>query len=394
MAFAPIPERGLQKVLAHWSGRGTIWGLLAAAVSEEVQARWTPRQIEMRANRILFEMLQPALRRWPKRTHEWVNVLPAVSGRSSLVSESPTGRVSWGETRVRFGWPPIAFAAHQNTRSAHTVPVETLRWTIEELQQVARDAASLYPDLVNDATRTLRTAARLLAIEPLQSASAARPDSQTLLALRREGAPWGAVADVAEHLLVKTNSAALASTLLLPDEGIRWRLFHLGVLGEVLSCLHEQGCVVTSHRPLGMAGTGPSFEVQDFCQRTWYLWFEAAGAWSHLKTPAPYAEATKELSAVDRALGADLLFLLPGERALILECKYSSNVDFVSRNGYLQAATYANEVKARLAKVVFSVAIGPESVLPTLAFTELASGRVGIAPPSAIDSLVREIIAP
>jgi hypothetical protein len=83
---------------------------------------------------------------------------------------------------------------------------------------------------------------------------------------------------------------------------------------------------------------------------------------------------------------------MPDRRALILECKYSWDQDWVARHGYYQAMAYGAEIRSRLAEVVVAAAVGPESVVSASSFTDLSIGRVGTVPPSALASLVDEFL--
>jgi hypothetical protein len=232
----------------------------------------------------------------------------------------------------------------------------------------------------------------LLTVEPVAAAKPLRPRRQELVALHREGAPW-AIAEVAEELRsAEASLEHLASRLLLPDDAIRWRLFHLAVLGVLLESLRDAGCIVRSLRPLSAGDFGASYEVFAPNGRRWDLWFEASGIWSHCGVTAPYAEATRGINGVSRALGADLLLIDPCHQALIIECKYSEFREVVARNGYYQAMTYATEIRTRLAPHVTSFAIGPESVVGSPSFTECLVGRVGTAPPSALPEIVQSVL--
>jgi hypothetical protein len=114
--------------------------------------------------------------------------------------------------------------------------------------------------------------------------------------------------------------------------------------------------------------------------------------WSYSGKPSPFVEATSGISHARRSNGADLLLLMPDRRALVLECKYSWDQNFVARNGYYQAMAYGTEARSYLAEVVVAVVVGPESVVSTSSFTNLSIGRVGTVPPSALASLADEFL--
>ncbi|WBQ05058.1 hypothetical protein [Kribbella sp. CA-293567] len=271
--------------------------------------------------------------------------------------------------------------------------VQVLRWCADRLMQVWTDSVAVQPEVQFGSADQLAAVFALLEIEPLSSAAPGMPTRADLKALRREGAPWGSVADAA-HVLIEAERSVdfLMYRLLMPDEEIRWRLFHLSILGMLLIALREAGCQITSLRPLSAKSGAPNYEIASPAGEVYLLWFEASGVWAHLGSPSPFVEATRGISQAHRSNGADLLLLSPGVKALVLECKYSWNQDVVARNGYYQAVAYGVETRTRLAKNVVSVAVGPESVVSAASFTNLTLGRVGTVPPSALAALVDHFV--
>jgi hypothetical protein len=267
--------------------------------------------------------------------------------------------------------------------------VDVLRWCTERLSKIWSDSTRAFPDLVIAPRPQIEAALKLLDIEPVASAVGGVPVRSDLVAIRREGAPWGAVADVAQEFLEAEKSIDhLVYQVLMPDEVIRWRLFHLAVLGTLLAALRSHGCFVQSTRPLSARSSGPNYHVVSPTGEEYDLWFEASGVWGHLGRPAPFVEATSGMRDVRRANGADILLLAKDKKALILECKYSGNQDVVARDGYYQATAYAAEARSRLAGDVLSIAIGPETTVPKRSFTHLSIGTVGTAPPSFLHELI------
>ncbi|MCA1377001.1 MULTISPECIES: hypothetical protein [unclassified Bradyrhizobium] len=281
----------------------------------------------------------------------------------------------------------------ESERNADLMIVTNLRWIVSELIKVRKQATNLFPDVDRNIRPQLDVAERLLNFEAMASAASTRPSRHELKAIRREGAPWGAVCEVADELIsAETSVDHLAARLLVPDDAIRWRLFHLGVLGVLLASLREHGCILDSLRPLSAGAARPAFRVRDKIGRSWELWFEAAGIWSHNGIRAPYTEATEALEGVSRSLGADILLFRKGESALIIECKYSHSKDMVARNGYYQATTYGAEIRSRLAKNVAAVAVGPDGVVGSARFVQLNFGIVGIAAPAFLNQIVGEFL--
>lgn len=381
----PIPEDGLAEVLGTWAGRGYLWDALAVPVAVRGERQWSRRDLLRRAHRVLLDRVSPALARWPSRLGGWIDALPASRSHALVERLAPFSGVSWVDTRRRFGWPPTKFIGREAERGADTLLVTTLRWTVEYLVKVRGDAARAFPNVDEAIRDQLDAAAALLDVEPVAAAVGLMPGHPEIMALRHEGRPWNAVADVADEFrAVESSVADLAWRLILPDEEIRWRLFHLAVLGVLLRALRDAGCTITSHRPLAGAAAAPNYTLTDAKGLAWDLWFEAAGLWKYEGEDSPYVEAVQGVPGAGRELGADLLLIQPGGSALIVECKYSSNPETVARDGYHQAVTYATEIHSRVGGKITSIVVGPEGVVTTAAFTKLSVGRVGIIPPSCL----------
>jgi hypothetical protein len=393
-----IPERGLEETLRAWSGKGQLWEALAAAEDGELaERRWTARDVERRANRILFADLVPLLSAWPANMRSWVEALPVESVRERVVTPAPTSGTSWRETRL-LGWPPRSFVGHTRSRIADTLLVTTLRWTLDELTVIRADAVSVEPTLDQPVRSQMDVVTTLLGEEPVASADGIEPARSDIAALRSEGRPWNTVASVAE-LLRTLNEASLqdlARRLVMPDDDLRWRLFHLGVLGELLLALRRSGCTVESLRPLSSASTtGPSYRVWDDRGRRWDLWFEAAGVWSlsgGYGRRSPYTEAAAGVVGGNQPLGADLMLIRPFEQALVVECKYSADTGVVARGGYEQALAYATEARTRLVPEVTAVVVGPEEVVHEPNFVDTFVGEVGVVPPRILRSVLLSVL--
>jgi hypothetical protein len=271
--------------------------------------------------------------------------------------------------------------------------VQVLRWSVSRLKSIWLDVSRIYPDIKLASAEQLLAALALLEFEPVASSTEGAPARSDLVALRREGAPWGGVADVAHHLLAAERSLEhLLFELLLPDDDVRWRIFHLAILGLMLIALRSNGCQVTSLRPLSAQSSGPNYEVRRPDGRLCHLWFEASSVWAFHDVVSPFVEATRGMKNAARSNGADLLLLDSNRHALIVECKYSANPDRVARDGYYQAVAYAAEARSRLVEQVVSVAVGPESTVPVASFAALNVGTIGTIPPSLLGKLVDEFV--
>ena len=394
MTLPPIPEKGLSEVLSKWIGRGGLYQALAAPADVAAEIRWSGADIEARAHRVLLERLKPLIVRLPQRAGDWINLLPASQVREAFVEAMPSAGTAWADTRVRFGWPPSEFAARRSKRGADTLLATSLSWTLAKLEQVRGGAIKSSADADLNMRTQLDAAGRAMQLEPLASTPALRPGNHDLLSLRRSGRPWSTVAEIARGLgLLDGSPEVLTEALLAPDDEIRWRLFHLAVLGVLLNALRANGCSITSLRPLGGGSKGPAFIVEAPQGRTFDLWFEAAGIWQATGIRPPYAEATAGLPLRERALGADLLLIGQGLPALAIECKYSNNPEFVARNGFYQAAAYSLELSSRLVPTVVAVTVGPEGVVGRTSFCTLRSGQVGSCSPAGLPSVVEAFLS-
>jgi len=89
------------------------------------------------------------------------------------------------------------------------------------------------------------------------------------------------------------------------------------------------------------------------------------------------------LRAQTRPLAPDLMLILPGEAAFIIECKYSANADYVGRTGLAQTLLYVTDVGASMASAVEGVVVAPEGVVGEATVASTPAGRLGLASPSA-----------
>jgi hypothetical protein len=392
----PIPERGLDEVLRSWSGKGQLFEALALAGDPLADVVWSAAEIQRRAHRVLFAEIAPTLSGWPTRRRDWLNALPAESRRRWEESPYPTRGVAWGET-LRVGWPPKAFVARPRSRTSDTLPVRTLRWTVDNLLPIWRDAASLAAGIDSEVAPQLGAAEAVLGQPPLSVAVGERPSPADLRAVESEGRIWRSVARTCRVLTTFHDHAleAWARRIIYPDDLLSGRLFQLAVLGEVLVAAREVGATTTSLHPIAMGIRGPNYVIVDQRGRRWDLWFEAGRAWEYYGKDSPYVEAAVGLGAARRPIGADLLLTRPNEESLVVECKYSANVDYVGPPGYHQVVAYLSEVRSRMTPLARALAVGPDGVVTAAGDTVLEVGPVSIVPASVVaDRVVAMLDAP
>ena len=390
----PIPIRGLDETLRAWSGQGDLWEGLAAVRDPVAERHWSARDVRRRAHRVLFQLLEPRFAAWPSVRRIWVEALPAISLRPRVLASVPVAGTSWPETR-KGGWPPRSFVARPRKRTADTVLTTTLRWVLEELNDIRRAAVAPVDPEQLVARHHLEVALSLLQAEPIASTAPAVPSPTDLVSVLSTGRPWRSVVPVAQELRALSGSGLLelAQRVVAPDGELAWRLFHLAILGEVLHALRTSGATVTSLRPLGDALSGPAFEVVDADRRQWDLWFEAAGAWSRYGRSSPYVQAAAGVSGAGQPIGTDLMLIRPDDRALLIECKFSWNPAVVARGGYEQTLAYATEAHELTPGSVSAVVVGPSGVVQSVGYAETLAGPLGIVPPEAIPAVIENALS-
>lgn len=385
-----IPWPGLIGVLASYSGRGQLYEAVAAASGTEA---WTASDVRRRARRVLFSEVLPLIGGWPSRPSEWWDALPPQVQTTRDLSPAPAGRVDWARTRAH-GWPPTSgYATRVRRRVDDEALTGLLAWTLRRLDAVRQDACRLAPGMDAGVSPQLDAGRSVLA--RLSSAAGDdRPDRAMGAAARASGRPWGQVAAVATVLLTEDHDlVGVARRLLLPDEAARGRLFHLACLGLVMEAARAAGSTVVGLRPLGM-GNGPAYRLTTPAGEDWDLWFEGAGAWTHYGKPSPYVTATKHMPGVSQPIGADLVLIRPGVEAVVIECKYSADPGYVTRNGYEQALAYQAEVLTGLVQSAQAVVVGPDDVVLAAGRSATSLGQVHLLPASALPAVIAGALGP
>jgi hypothetical protein len=383
-----IPADGIDEIRRVWAGRGGLWAGLAATEDDD-GFTWTPAIARARATRVVIEVLQPALENWPAATRQWIDALPAQSTRHHIVEESPGAGVDWTATRLT-GWPPREFHHRRRNRVADTLLVTATRWTIDALRQAIIAVDGLDPDLVPLKARDRASvASAAAAMEPLASSHPTSPTRSDLRALRLAGRPWASVAAVAELLLVLDHDPArLAATPLDPDPVLAERLFHVAVLGVLLRALRLAGWRLEVVGLPGGKSSGPKFRAFDVHGLAWDIWYEASGAWTHYKVPAPYPLAVAGVEGTGGPLGADVALIRHGDHAVLVECKYSANPTYVGRNGYEQTLAYMAEALTGMSPRATGIVVGPVEVVAQPGSTLTAVGTVHVTNPNHLAQAV------
>lgn len=391
-----LPRRGLDQLLRGWSSDGQVFSALAAVDESGTDVVWSERDIERRAMRVLLEKIEPELSRLPPDAKKWSEHLPVTTESSREVSPRPRAPTDWAGTVRRYGWPPRAFVGRPRSRVHDQTTVRVLTWTAQHLQKMVRDVDPVARQLV-DRVRPV-VVAMVQAVDLGENeARLKRPDRADIHSLAGSGAPWATLAVVAEALVrAEGDMDFLAYELIEPIPELQWRLFHLSVLGETLNALRELGGRVRWSAPLSASSSsGPQFRVL-LDGRVWDLWFEASSATRHYGLGSPYRSATAGVQVQQQSIGADIMLCLPGERALMFECKWSADGTYVGRDGYHQASSYLIEASTGLATDIWSYVIGPSEVVPASSKTVLnwltGVAVVGVASIEDVAELVLTVV--
>jgi hypothetical protein len=286
---------------------------------------------------------------------------------------------------------------HPRSRVRDETTLRVLVWTAHRLDAILQDVLPVAKLLVSRVEEHIIAMAEV-ANQEITQVEADRPDRLDIRSLASSGTPWSTLAAVADELLrAETDLEFLAYEIIEPLPDLQWRLFHLSVLGEVLSTLRDLGGRVRWTAPLSASSaSGPQFNIT-VGQDIWDLWFEASGAARRYGIESPYRAATAGVETVQRHIGADVMLCLRGKRALMFECKWSADGKYIGRDGYHQASSYLVEARSGIANDVWSYIIGPEEVVAGQSEAKLnwpwGSAVVGVGNIGHIDQLVRDVVA-
>lgn len=360
-----VPREGLEELFRFWVGDGDLFGAVAAAGGVD-EVSWTAGDVRARAQRILLGKLEPQLLELPTTVEEWELVIPITSETGRHVDRSPRGRVNWATTARRYGWPPTAFDIRRRYRVHDETALTTLAWVSAALSTYLDNVTKSSPQLagrLSPQVSVLEEATAAL----LGDTAPRNPDRLDLLSLKVSDRPWPLIASIAALILrSQTDWEFLAFELLEPDPETAHRLFHLVTFGRVVQVLRSAGYGLTWRAPIGRSRPGPRLTARSPSGRTLELWFEAAGARSYYHVGGgTYPEVVSNIEGVGDPIGADVAIIEAGKRSLLLECKWSERPEYVGRDGYHQASSYALDARNGIAEAVWSFIVGPGEVIPS-----------------------------
>ena len=401
-----VPESGLSRVLADWSGVGSLYQAISGITGDDPFDRdWSPEDVERRAMRVLLEECAPLISQWPQTLRAWLDQLPITSTRHRFWSDRVVPRVDWPKTR-RKGWPPSSLAIKRRHKTSDQTPLVVLAWTIDELMISIVMAQQLMGSSIGSQS------AFISIVPQLETASELRetlldvddpgiPTAEDFAAVAAMGRPWTSIVGVGRVFASRYRRdgvAKLARRLIRPD-GFPDRLFQLAVLGIVLEAAESAGCYVVSRRPIGDMTSAPVYQLVDEQGRQWDVWCEADRCWAHYGVTDHHFELSQALANLGgkpfqrRHLRPDIVLAQPMERALVIECKfpYSSADPGYVASGLSQSYFYAAQLQQGFARSD-ALVVGPSELVQSVAVSSVQGVQIGLASPGLLRHGVSELV--
>lgn len=381
-----IPTRGLLEALSGWALAGAMTTVEALTIamgslpSLDATTAWTPEDVGRRADRMAWEHLRPAVMSLPETSEQWIDALPAMGVSHTEWSDVPRSPVDWGASVRRMGaWPPpptgqVVYLTRHRSRQRDESTTATMAWGREQLLAIIAAAENM------GATVPPRARDRIEAVPAV--APPVQPDYAELEALRLLGTPFTELSSaIATVLELYSDPFVYARELLLPDDDLRWRLFHLGCYGELLGEAVDRIGPITSTRPL-LAGTSRANHVlTDGADTgvTYEFWFEASGLWGLKPEPTSHTEVAKAVRGTRGGLVPDVAAVRHrngvAEQLGLTEVKYSRNGQYIFGAGYAQAIGYGVEAVQHFKIDTLSLVLAPSDML----LSEVASVERGVS---------------
>ncbi len=362
-----LPREGIREVSKIWAGDGNLIELLAMTYEDDERIRWSSEDIRRRSHRILLGGLEDVILKLPSSLSQWEKYLPVSTAFEKQVDSRLHGKILWSETLRRQGWPPQKYLVQSKSKNVSNVAISALSWLADHLNSILSSVAKISP-ILTARIRPQVDALKDVAMEYTWPSVPDEPDRFELHALRSSGEPWRSVAETTAQVIASKNSPEmLAFELLEPDVEMRSALFHLTTFGYLINALKQQRFSIVSESILHGSRDRPQIRAIHSDKGSWDLWYEARQMRSRYGAKqSAYRSAVRGISYLEKSIGYDVLLISPGERALILECKWSDRPEYVGRNGFHQASSYALDARNGLAKEVWAFIVGPEEIVPTV----------------------------
>lgn len=366
MTSITLPNFDIRNILRGYSSDGPLYEALASVHDDnDDKISWSPADLRRRAHRVLLENLKEEIIGYPSTVAKWKEYLPISTTTDRFIHSSPKDSIDWSETYRRYGWLPQRYVGRTRQRSTDEVSITTLVWVSDRLSGCLADIELLSPHLVSHLREPIKTMNKLVT-QTLPTTEPVPPDRLVLQALASSGYPWRNLSKAAALLLrAQQDPEYLAFALLKPEAQIEWRLFHLATFGSVVEALRLSGFRIEWRAPIGGIRPGPQINAVSPEGTSWDLWFEAAGVRTFYSVnSSTYHSTVASIKGVGAPIGADVVLINQGKRALVLECKWSPNPQYVGRDGYHQVASYALDALNGLVSEVWAFIVGPAEIIP------------------------------
>ncbi len=374
-----LPREGIREVTKIWSGDGNLIELLAMAYDNDDCISWSSEEIRQRSNRILLGKLQETILMLPSSLPQWEKYLPLDTYSDKRLESRLHGKILWSETRRRQDWPPQEYVVQIKRRNISTIAITALLWLAEQLSAIADSVSNMSP-ILTKRVRPHIDALTELTGEYAWDSVPDEPDRFELHALRSSGQPWKSVSEAVSRIIAsKRSPEVLAFELLEADTEMKPSLFHLTTFGYLISALRLRRFSIVSEAILHGSRNRPQIRAIHPNGETWELWYEARRMRSQYGVrPSAYKSAVEGINYSEKSFGYDVLLIRPEKRALILECKWSGKPEYVGRQGFHQASSYALDARNGLAKEVWSFVVGPEEIVPRISMAKDLESEMAI----------------
>ncbi|RYF51694.1 MAG: hypothetical protein EOO38_02550 [Cytophagaceae bacterium] len=378
---------GLRVLRPFFGGIGQVVETLGALDGESPYSEWSDEDIRRRINRVLWERIDSSVRRLPTDKAIWQEALPPLTVVIIREDDKVSGPVDWARSVTLYGWPPSRFVVRHRNRLRNTLPLSLLSWVGSRVRAIAKDAVYLAPGILGKGQRAFD-----LLSEFALGAGESAPSQSDIEAVRREGGLWSFLADIALKLFEAENmSDELLASLLDPreDDEVRGRVFQLAVLGLITDWFYSRGSVM-SLGPIGRGGQAV-FRVETD-GRKWDLCFEVGYPKAPHNANSMYRAARSGMPGTATSLRVDILLeSTDGKESLIIECKYSRNLNYVA-SGFTQVLGYLAE--ARHANMSMDgLVIGPPGSVTSLNWVQTEGHRLAICDISCLSEALSQFVA-
>ena len=375
---------GLGVLRPYYAGLGGVLEALSPSDDASGYDAWSSSDVQARINRVLWGRIEADVSALPTDRRLWEEALPPATLVRVRDQDRIAGTVDWARTAVQHGWPPNQFVVRTRDRVRNTLPMSVLCWVAARVRTISGDAERLASGILGQDVKPLGLL-RDLVPEGGESA----PSWGEVEAVRREGGLWESVARLALRLLdAQSRPDELLVALIEPEdeEGVSGRIFQLATMGLIVSWFEANGRV-TPLRPISTGGKAV-FAVS-LGERCWNVIFETAFPWAESSGSSLYAQAREGMPGGSTRLRVDLGLRPPkGGRGLVVECKYSRNLNYVA-SGFPQVLGYLAEAR-HAGLLMDGLVVGPAQSVRSLHWVHSEHHRAAICDTRLLRDALRD----